>query len=295
MSTVNLGRIKPIYQGIWSSGTAYNPLDFVKHTDGLTYFCILATTAGTAPTNTTYWQPVVSGITAATLLTMIETVDGAGSGLDADMVDGVHAASFAAASDLSSHTGNTSNPHSVTKSQVGLGNCDNTSDANKPVSTAQQTALDLKAPLASPTFTGTVVLPATTSIGTATSTELGYVHGVTSGIQAQISAKVSQTSSTGSAVLPAGSTAQRDSSPSAGYLRYNSTLAKPEVYNGSAWGSVGGGATGGGSDAIFIENGQTVTTNYTITTGNNAGSFGPVTVNSGVTVTVPSGSRWTIV
>lgn len=48
----------------------------------------------------------------------------------------------------------TTNPHNVTKAQVGLGNVDNTSDANKPVSTAQQTALDLKAPLASPTFTG---------------------------------------------------------------------------------------------------------------------------------------------
>ena len=46
----------------------------------------------------------------------------------------------------------------ITKSMVGLGNVDNTSDANKPVSTAQQTALDLKAPLANPTFTGTVAL-----------------------------------------------------------------------------------------------------------------------------------------
>lgn len=54
------------------------------------------------------------------------------------------------------HISTTNNPHGVTKSQVGLGNVDNTSDTNKPVSTAQQTALDLKAPLASPTFTGTV-------------------------------------------------------------------------------------------------------------------------------------------
>jgi len=46
--------------------------------------------------------------------------------------------------------------YSVTKADVGLGNADNTSDASKPVSTATQTALDLKAPLASPTFTGTV-------------------------------------------------------------------------------------------------------------------------------------------
>lgn len=45
-------------------------------------------------------------------------------------------------SDLDSHTDNKSNPHNVTKSQVGLGNVDNTSDANKPVSTAQREALD---------------------------------------------------------------------------------------------------------------------------------------------------------
>jgi len=49
------------------------------------------------------------------------------------------------------------------KAAVGLANVDNTSDANKPVSTAQQTALNLKANLASPTFTGTVTLPSTTN------------------------------------------------------------------------------------------------------------------------------------
>ncbi|MFW9595980.1 MAG: hypothetical protein ACMV1D_10875 [Macromonas sp.] len=45
---------------------------------------------------------------------------------------------------LTSHTGNSSNPHSVTKAQVGLGNVDNTSDASKPISTAVQTALNAK-------------------------------------------------------------------------------------------------------------------------------------------------------
>lgn len=53
-------------------------------------------------------------------------------------------------------------PSGIVKADVGLGNVDNTSDANKPVSTATQTALDLKAPLASPTFTGTVTLPSGT-------------------------------------------------------------------------------------------------------------------------------------
>jgi hypothetical protein len=106
---------------------------------------------------------------------------------------------------------------------------------------------------------------------------------------------VQQSSATGSAYLPTGTTGQRDASPSAGYLRFNSTLTKPEVYSGTAWGSVGGGATGGGSDDVFIENGQTVTTNYTITSSKNAGTFGPVSINTGITVTVPTGSVWSIV
>jgi len=55
----------------------------------------------------------------------------------------------ASASALASHTGNTSNPHGVTKGQAGLGNVDNTSDLDKPVSTATQTALNLKADAAS--------------------------------------------------------------------------------------------------------------------------------------------------
>jgi molybdenum cofactor biosynthesis enzyme len=57
----------------------------------------------------------------------------------------------------------------------------------------------------------------------------------------------------------------------------------------------GGGASGTGGDQIFFENDLTVTGSYTIPTNKNAGTFGPVTINSGVTVTVPSGSVWTVV
>lgn len=57
----------------------------------------------------------------------------------------------------------------------------------------------------------------------------------------------------------------------------------------------GGGATGGGSDKIFHNNDQTVTTSYSIPSGQNSMTAGPISINSGVTVTVPSGSEWTIV
>jgi hypothetical protein len=53
--------------------------------------------------------------------------------------------------------------------------------------------------------------------------------------------------------------------------------------------------TGGTGNVVFYENDQTVTQNYTITSGKNAMSAGPLTINSGVTVTVPTGSTWTIV
>lgn len=59
--------------------------------------------------------------------------------------------------------------------------------------TETNSALSLKAPLASPTFTGTVALPSTTSIGNVSSTELGYLDGVTSSIQTQFNGKVSKT------------------------------------------------------------------------------------------------------
>ncbi len=63
--------------------------------------------------------------------------------------------------------------------------------------------------------------------------------------------------------------------------------------------AAGGGAVGGSTDKIFMENGQTVTTNYTIGTefgaACNALSAGPITINSGVTVTIDSGDYWTIV
>ncbi len=62
-----------------------------------------------------------------------------------------------------------------------------------------------------------------------------------------------------------------------------------------SWGDAAAGATGGGSDKIFWENGQTVTANYTITNNQNAMSAGPITINNGIAVTIGTGENWTIV
>jgi len=126
---------------------------------------------------------------------------------------------------------------------------------------------------------------------TASTAELNYTDGVTSNIQTQLDAKIDETSATGSAIIPSGTEAQRDGSPAAGYLRFNSDEGSFEGYDGSAWGSIGGGASAGG--AIY-ENVDDITSNYTITTGSNGFSVGPMTIASGVTVTIPSGQRWVV-
>lgn len=79
----------------------------------------------------------------------------------------------------------------------------------------------------------------------------------------------------------------------AGTLLYATDANRLFVDNGSNLTSVGG-ATGGGSNAVFYENDQTITQNYTITSSKNAMSTGTITINAGVTVTIPSGSRWVI-
>lgn len=79
-----------------------------------------------------------------------------------------------------------------------------------------------------------------------------------------------------------------------GALYWNSVYKLMYAWNGSSW-AVMSGATGGADDQVFYENKQVVTTNYAIATGKNAMSAGPITINSGITVTVPSGSTWTIV
>ena len=123
------------------------------------------------------------------------------------------------------------------------------------------------APLASPSFTGTATFAGNINM-----------------------------SGTGAIDVAAGTTGQRPGSPSNGMFRYNSTDGAFEGYASGAWGAIGGsGGAGGGSDQIFYENGQTVTTDYELTASTNAMSAGPISINSSVTVTVPSGQVWTIV
>jgi|TARA_R100000482_G_scaffold45639_1_gene15961 hypothetical protein len=131
-------------------------------------------------------------------------------------------------------------------------------DGNVTIGPIGTTNLGL-ATLASPTFTGDVVINSTSALQ-----------------------------------LPSGTTAQRPGSPTAGDLRFNSDNNAAEIYDGSSFVAVGGGASGSGGDQIFYENELTVTTDHTITAARGAHCVGPLVINAGRTLTVPSNSHLVI-
>ena len=108
------GRILILPKGEYNPATTYNMLDMVRYQNG-TFVCKQTTTGNTPSfdSDTDYWQLLVSG----------SDVTGVKGDAEADYREG---------------------NVNITKANIGLGNVDNTSDADKPVSTAQQTALDGK-------------------------------------------------------------------------------------------------------------------------------------------------------
>lgn len=107
---------------------------------------------------------------------------------------------------------------------------------------------------------------------------------------------VKKTSNTGTALIPAGTEAQRDSSPQAGAMRFSSTAVGWEGWNGTNWVGIGGGQMYGQAltKAIFF-NSNSIAENVTIKAGTNGGTFGPVQVENGFTVSVEPGSVWSVV
>jgi hypothetical protein len=131
-----------------------------------------------------------------------------------------------------------------------------------------------------------------TAAFTATSAYATAAQGALADTATQPAAVVAKTSGTGSAVIPTGTEAQRDGSPSAGYLRFNSDATSFEGYDGSAWGAIGGG--GGATSDFMYQNAAALAENITLVTGRNGMSTGPIDINDGVSVTIESGARWVI-
>lgn len=95
---------------------------------------------------------------------------------------------------------------------------------------------------------------------------------------------------TGSITLPVGITGDRPT-PTTGMIRYNSTTDSFEGYTSAGWGAIGGGAS---AEGAIYQNINYIASNFTFSPNNNGMSTGPITINSGVVVTIPSGQRWVI-
>jgi len=97
-------------------------------------------------------------------------------------------------------------------------------------------------------------------------------------------------SGTGQVKLPAGTTGERSGSPVNGMIRYNTSLSSFEGYAAGQWGGIGGAQAGG----AIMTNKSTATVSYTVASGENGLSVGPITIDSGVTITVATDQRWLI-
>lgn len=88
--------------------------------------------------------------------------------------------------------------------------------------------------------------------------------------------------------------ATRPASPWAGQVIFETDTGSSFVWDGSEWQTAGGGGASGADGAINL-NVNTISADYTFETGYNGVSAGPITIEDGVTVTVPSGSAWSVV
>ena len=191
---------------------------------------------------------------------------------------------------------------STARTNLGLGTAATTAASAYATAAQGTTADNALAASAVSTFGGTLIDDANagaarTTLGlgdvatTAASAYATAAQGTKADAASPLVTTVTKTASTGSGQLPSGTTAQRDGSPAAGMIRFNSTTSGFEGYDGSAWGSIGGGASAGG--AIY-ENSNAISANHTLTSNTNAMSVSPLTIASGATVTIPSGARWVV-
>ena len=282
-----------------------------------------------------------SSYTASDVLTKIKTVDGSGSGLDADTLDGIHASGLTSNNYVQTYVASEiaglvdSAPttlDTLNELAAALGDDANFSTtvtnslATKASNNYLQSQLSTK--LNSSSYTASDVL---TKIKTVDGSGSGLDADLLDGAQPSVAASndtIVKRHSSGYIFANFFNTTPNDVSSGVtkvlvetgndGFMRHG-TQAAIRTFIGAGSGNgldadlldglhasglvsnnyfqdnSGGGATGGGSDKIFHNNDQTVTTSYTIPSGQNSMTAGPISINSGVTVTIPSGSEWTIV
>ena len=158
-------------------------------------------------------------------------------------------------------------------------------------------AVALKAPLDSPAFTGSPILPTGTTGVTQSVGNSSTKIATTAFVNAEIAKDaITKDSVTGVAFMPSGTTAQRPillSTDKA--IRFNTDLQSWESWNGNIWGSLGGGQMlGSAANKAISYNSQSIAENIVVPAGVNAYSVGDVTLENGYTVTIENGSVYKI-
>jgi hypothetical protein len=274
---------------------ANHPLRFYLEADKTTAYTTGVTTNGTPGSSGAYTQIVVSDSTPQVLHYQCSAHSLMGNAVQ---TNSNVSAKLATARTI----GGVSFDGSANINLAGVnaaGNQDTTGNA------ATATALATARAINGTNFDGSADITVTAAAGTLTGATLA--SGVTASSLTSVGTLSALTvsgnilmSGTGVLDIPVGTTAQRPGSANTGMFRYNSTLNQFEGYSSTGWGAIGGGAgaTGGIASGVqnevFIENDQTVTADYALGTNKNAVSVGNLTVNNGVTITIPSNATWVV-
>ncbi len=269
------------YRGNWAAATSYNKRDLVKDTSNSNvYLCVVAHTSSGS-------QPISSNADVAkwSLIVDAESANAAQVAAEAAQAAAELAETNAETAETNAETAETNAETAATNAAA------SEVAALAALESFNETYLGAKTTDPTLDNNGDPVSAGDWYFNTTSDRSRIYDGAAWDFVAVDTATVVSKTSSTGSAIMPTGTTGERDVSPSAGLLRFNSSTNAFEGYNGSAWGSIGGGASAGG--AIY-ENTTTISANYTLTTSTNGMSVGPITVASGATVTVPSGQRWVV-
>ena len=285
------------YQGNWAASTAYVTRDIIKDTSNNNIYIANTshTSSGSQPitsnTDSGKWDLLVDAASATTSQTAAAT-------------SATAAATSATASAASATTSTAQAVISTAQAVISTTQASAASTSATAAATAQaaaESALDdftdqyLGAKSSDPTVDndGDALTAGDLFFLTTTNRMRVYSGSAWADVALDAATVVSKTSATGSGALPSGTTAQRDGSPAAGYIRYNSDTAGFEGY-GAAWGSIGGGASGTNEEVIYEHEAQ-VDNTYAIPASTNAMSVGPLVIASGAVVTVGSGSTWVII
>ena len=232
-----------------------------------------------------------SSYTAADVLTKIKTVDGSGSGLDADTLDGLNSTSLSSNNYVQTQLGTKLNSSSYTASDVltkiktvdgsGSGLDADLLDGLQATSLASNNYVQGR--FSSNGYMQSYVSTEVANLVDSAPSTLDTLNELAAALGDDANFSTTVTTAIG---LRATNTYVNSTFTSNNYVK--ATFTSNNYFQDSVM------PVGAGSDKVFYENDQTVTTNYTITTGKNAMSAGPITLDPGVTVTIPSGSEWSI-